>query len=332
MKARTFAGALVVVLLCVFILADPGVAVAGDFTINVSDPDRQGHQDYQGSTVNTVLSVPTIGFGDNQTVGTLRITGKSELASPLAVGNKIMITLPAGSCYMQTPNPSNYRHYVEWPTAVDGKKNQICDNAGQPGILFVSGNRHSLVVAVNNVDPTGTITVIDIVFHEKDYSTIRVSALCDRAPDYSNDPGGTISRAEFFQGLTEVILPFASSPVKWENSGHTRVVFSDVPVQSSVAGNIGILAGAGVIKGYPDGTLKPQEHITRIEAGNLLGNLFPPQENVIERSDVPAWATALQTTFAKGIMTGYPDGTFKPDQCLTKAEALIVLQNTLEAF
>ncbi|MEQ8174111.1 MAG: S-layer homology domain-containing protein [Syntrophomonadaceae bacterium] len=137
---------------------------------------------------------------------------------------------------------------------------------------------------------------------------------------------------EFFQRLTEITLPFATSLVKWDNSGYTKKQFLDLPANSPYAGNISILSSAGLITGYPDGTIKPMDNITRLEAGCLLGNLFPPKEYPINWSDVPNWAKGVQTVFSKGIMTGYPDGIFNPDQYLTKSEALIILQNTLEAY
>lgn len=318
-------GAFLILLLC------PGKTLAGDFSINVSDPDRPGQNDYEGSTINSVLSVPSIHLGDNQVLGTLRITGKKEINVPLSEGNKVMITLPPGSCFMSAPNTNNYRDYVKWPSEVDGVKNQICDAAGNPGIAFISGTGNSLIVAVANIDPSGQTTVIDFVFDKKDYSCIRVSGLCDVSKDYANNHD-TLTRAEFFQRLTEITLPFPSSPVRWNNSGNIDTQFSDVFANSSYAGNIRFLFDAGLIKGYPDGTIRPMDNITRLEAGCLLGNLFPVQEYPIDSPDVPSWATGLQTVFSKGIMTGYPDGTFKPDQYLTKSEALIILQNTLEAY
>lgn len=331
MNVRVIVRSFIILVAFIILLLNPGKAFAGNFSINISDPDRPGQQNYQGSTVNSVLSVPSIRFGDNQVLGTLRITGKKEITAPLSEGNKVMITLPPGSCFMSTPTADNYRYYVKWPSEVDGMKNQICDGAGEPGIEFISGTRHSLIVAVANIDLTGKTTVIDFVFDEKDFSCIRVTALCEVAGGYAND-SDAITRAEFFQRLTEITLPFASSPVKWENTGYTETQFPDVSTNSPYAGNISILSGAGLITGYPDGTIKPMDNITRLEAGCLLGNLFPIQGYTIGRPDVPDWAKGLQTVFSKGIMTGYPDGTFNPDQYLTKSEALIVLQNTLEAY
>lgn len=331
MKAGAAARSCMLLIAFLIILLNPGKGFAGDFCINVSDPDRPGQQDYQGSTINSALDVPSIHWGDNQVLGTLRITGKKGMDIPLAAGNKIKITLPPGSCFMTAPNADNYRHYVKWPAEVDGMKNQICDGAGKPGIAFVSGTRQSLVITIANLDLSGKIAVIDFVFDEKNFSCVRVSALNEVANSYQNN-SDAITRAEFLQRLTEITLPFASSPVKWDNSGYTETQYSDVPADSPYAGNISILSGAGLIKGYPDGTIKPMNNITRLEAGCLVGNLFPLQKYAVDKTDVPSWAKGLQTVFAKGIMIGYPDGTFKPDRYLTKSEALIVLQNTLEAF
>jgi len=95
-----------------------------------------------------------------------------------------------------------------------------------------------------------------------------------------------------------------SSPVKWEDYKYCDKQFPDVPTNSPYAGNISFLSNAALISGYPDGSIRPMDNITRLEAGCLLGNLFQLKEYTINRPDVPYLARGIQTVLSKGIMTG----------------------------
>lgn len=91
----------------------------------------------------------------------------------------------------------NYMHYVKWPAQVDGMKNQICDEAGKPGIAFVYGTRQSLIVKVANIDPSGKTTVIDFVFDEKDFSCIY--------PDGTFKPDQYLTKSEALKILQKTL-------------------------------------------------------------------------------------------------------------------------------
>lgn len=105
---------------------NPASLQAKDLKVNLTDPDRPGMVG-TGNTVSTVLSIPTVAYGENQVLGTVRITGKPGIRVPLQEGQKIMAELDPGVCYMCTPTPENYRDYIDWPAIIDGQTNQITD-------------------------------------------------------------------------------------------------------------------------------------------------------------------------------------------------------------
>ena len=83
------------------------------------------------------------------------------------------------------------------------------------------------------------------------------------------------------------------------------------------------------IIGYPDGTVQPNGQITRAEATTIFFRLLTDDvrdENLTKTnrySDVAATAwynTAVSTLSSMGIITGYPDGTFRPNAAITRAE------------
>lgn len=101
--------------------------------------------------------------------------------------------------------------------------------------------------------------------------------------------------------------------------------FSDVPGSRWYADSIGFLTAKKVIHGYPDGTFRPDAPITRAEFVTLLCNVLRPEspaENPFPDAD-GHWAVYYIARLTQaGILDGYPDGTFRPDVPITRAEAV----------
>lgn len=85
------------------------------------------------------------------------------------------------------------------------------------------------------------------------------------------------------------------------------------------------------IQGYPDGEFKLNRNITRAEIATIFArilNLRPLVEHEQLYSDVPLhqwYADAVEAVTKHGLFTGYADGTFKPDQPITRAELTSVI-------
>ena len=323
------------VLALVFWLFLPTVAFAdGNIAITVSYPGARVGENHEGNMVNSVLSTPTVTYGDDRVLGTLRITGKKDICVPLAPGNKIMVTLPPGLCYMQTPTADNYKNYVEWPYELDGLKNQIQDAGDKPGVKFVSGTPRSLTIEINNIDSTGKITVLEFVFNKTAYSSTRVSRLLGIIKGLENDSNGKVTRLEFFEMLADITVPFPSCPLKLKDNDTalSERFFDLANTDYDEIDKIKPLIDSGLIVGFQN-MLEPDNFITRAQAANAIGSLFPHDDNKPGfKDDLPEWATGINAASARGIVVGYPDGTFRPDQYITKSEALIMLQKTLESY
>lgn len=79
------------------------------------------------------------------------------------------------------------------------------------------------------------------------------------------------------------------------------------------------------IAGYPDGTFKPNGSLTRAEAATIFYRLLLDQTvaKSVTFKDVASgswYETAVRTLAGKGVIAGYPDGTFKPNASVTRAE------------
>jgi hypothetical protein len=97
---------------------------------------------------------------------------------------------------------------------------------------------------------------------------------------------------------------------------------------------IDALAGAGVINGFPDGTFRPNQPVTRAQFATIVNGGFQLSNTVGMTSfwDVPPshWASrAISTAAANNLVAGFPDGSYRPEQPVTRTEALVVLVNGL---
>lgn len=95
------------------------------------------------------------------------------------------------------------------------------------------------------------------------------------------------------------------------------------------------LIGLDIIKGFDDGSIKPDSDVTRAQFAVIvskmlrLGDVSP---STTKFKDVPAnhWASgAIDLAVGRGIIAGYPDGTFRPDKNVTFAEASAMLMQAL---
>ncbi len=94
------------------------------------------------------------------------------------------------------------------------------------------------------------------------------------------------------------------------------------------------LAAAGLVKGFEDGTFRPAQPVTRAEMTALLARLlaWPPAPREARFKDqLPEWAKGvISAAVAQNIIKGYPDGTFKPNNYITRAELCAILDRVLK--
>lgn len=99
--------------------------------------------------------------------------------------------------------------------------------------------------------------------------------------------------------------------------------------------SISWFAKYGLVKGYKDGSFKPNQSITRAEFVTMLSRLFTLDPITAPRplfTDIrSSWAKNAIITFANaGIIKGYSDGTFRPNQQITREEIVVILSSLLQ--
>ncbi|WP_168735883.1 S-layer homology domain-containing protein [Cohnella fermenti] len=111
--------------------------------------------------------------------------------------------------------------------------------------------------------------------------------------------------------------------------------FSDIDGHWASAG-IRQAVSLGIVKGYPDGTFKPNAAVTRAEFTVMLMQALKPQQNgeeltFADAAAIKAWARqAVAQAVQAGLVTGYEDGTFRPDDDITRVEMAAVLAKALK--
>ncbi|MGC1308873.1 MAG: family 10 glycosylhydrolase [Phormidesmis sp.] len=99
---------------------------------------------------------------------------------------------------------------------------------------------------------------------------------------------------------------------------------------------IEILAQQGIVAGYPDGSFRPEQPVTRAEFAALLVKAMPRvvSRPAVKFGDVPAshWAAdIIQTAYTTGWLAGYPGDRFRPYQSIPRVQVMVALATGLGA-
>jgi parallel beta-helix repeat protein len=97
---------------------------------------------------------------------------------------------------------------------------------------------------------------------------------------------------------------------------------------------IAALAQRNIISGFPGGTFRPDDSVTRVQFAAIINKAFAPpaKQNVAQFKDISSnfWGySAVQSAARGGFMRGYPNGTFRPNQLIPRVEVLVALSNGL---
>lgn len=169
----------------------------------------------------------------------------------------------------------------------------------------------------------GHVTPVSPVLNTEDHYAYIVGY-----PDGTVGPSREITRAEvstiFFRMLTD-----EARAANWSTDNS----FPDVSAGSWYNNAVSTLVKMGIVHGYPDGTFRPDSPVTRAELVTMSVGFFQYDAAADSGrfSDIAGhWAKSDILAAAKmGFIDGYPDGTFRPDNNITRAEAVRIINNVL---
>ena len=255
--------------------------------------------------------VPELGYGQTHTVlsnGTTAFTRSGYTFSQWTVNSN-----GTGAAYKpagQITITGNVTLYAQW----SANGNNDPEPGPGDGTTTVTVTPTSPTVTVEeDKTPLGLITLEHLVYL-RGY------------PDKTVRPDNSITRAEaasiFFMLLNDA-----------NKNAPVDAKLSDVSNSQWYSQAVNYLASNGVIKGYPDGSFRPDQPITRAEFAVLASKfdkLSSTDTNIFSDVSEAYWAVSfINSAYAKGWVNGYPDETFKPEKQITRAEVVIIVNAML---
>ena len=229
-------------------------------------------------------------------------TGDVEKSVTLKADSSVRVMVTGGTEYMVVPKNLDVPGYIVTTTSTPDSATVTSDKIGNVSVDFT----HIYVVGLNTEDH---------------YAYIR------GYEDGTIRPEGNITRAEVATIFYRLLSSEALEAFKT-----TENTFTDVDSDAWYNLAVSTLAKAGVISGYPDGSFNPNGKITRAELVSIATRFFTTIEVGDSKfSDIAGhWAAkAIDEAYIKGIIKGYSDGTFRPDQAVTRAEAMKIVNGIL---
>lgn len=269
-----------------------------DVTVTVTDENGVLYQD-SGKLKDTLRLADGYDLTLKDNVLTL------TLGKDLLLGQVLTITFTEklasrdskdGAHYLLT----NYEAYVETP---DGRTYDF----PEPVVKYTSGNDN----------PPPLLNTADHYSYIIGY------------PQGDVRPLGNLIRAEavtiFFRMLTDEARDYY-----W----YTENPYSDVNETLWFNNAVSTITNMGIINGRPDGTFLPYANITRAEFAKIAVGFFDQIVNEYHGQfkdvDESAWYSAyIQAAYEQKLILGYPDGTFRPNQPITRAEACTIINRML---
>ncbi|MDU7505032.1 MAG: S-layer homology domain-containing protein [Clostridia bacterium] len=151
---------------------------------------------------------------------------------------------------------------------------------------------------------------------DKDKPAADRAAYMSGYPDGTFRPGQKVSRAETAAAFSRLYLQ--DKPITQQ-----LPVFSDIDNSGKWYENdVATVVNAKYMSGYPDGSFRPEAPITRAELAAMLTRDDKSAVKPARFKDIKGhWAAeAIGRAHAKGWISGYPDGNFRPDAPVTRAE------------
>lgn len=167
----------------------------------------------------------------------------------------------------------------------------------------------------------GTLTMLEVLNKEDHFNYIIGT------PEGLSLPTANVTRAEvatiFFRLMTD------DARAKFDSLDNN---FSDVAKGKWYNRAISTLANAGIIKGDPAGTYRPGDPITRAEMAAIIARFGDFKEGGKTFNDISGhWAQKyIELAASNGWINGNPDGTFKPNNNITRAETVAMINRVLD--
>ena len=201
------------------------------------------------------------------------------------------------------------------------RNNFIADNQ-ENGLVVLKDRNGQPTVDLGTADSLGQ----NIFQNNKQSDVNNASGVTIVAIGNQIDPKRIQGSVEITQSTTPIASPNTPS------APTTQVAFKDIPSDYWAESFIKELAARNIIKGFPDGSFRPNDPVTRAQFASMLNQAInkAPIRSATTFKDIPTnfWAaSAIQKSYAIGFMSGYPDKSFRPNEKIPRAQILVSLAN-----
>lgn len=264
------------------------------------------------------------GGGGGSSSASITVNKTDALGKPLAGASFVLKDSRGREAYQATSNASGIVRF----TRVGSGTYTLLEKAAPEGYV-TSDKTYELTVSGSRVTMDG-----------KTYSPVtfvnRRAAELNRRDHYAFLVGyadGTFG-PECNMTRAEVTTMFARLLTEQIEADKTySSTFNDVAKECWAANYIGYMQQFGIVTGYEDGSFRPDAPVTRAEFAAIASRFEKLTQGSASFTDVPDthWAVRyINFAAIRGWVTGYEDGTFKPEHSITRAEVAAVTCRLLE--
>lgn len=212
-------------------------------------------------------------------------------------------------------------------TVYDASGNKISTTYVNNAGVFTAYLNRALIagetIKLEARDKDKNLTKIEYKVTKNAVEEVKAIAYIKGYPDGTFKPQANVTRAEAAQMFATLL----NGGANFGTSQATK--FSDAS-DDWYSKAINYVVGKGLISGYPNGIFKPNESITRAEFAQMIsGYVKNEKASTSDFKDVKDhWAKdAIDKLYGNKNVNGYPDGSFKPNAKITRAEAVTILNS-----
>ncbi|MCD7947697.1 MAG: S-layer homology domain-containing protein [Oscillospiraceae bacterium] len=200
----------------------------------------------------------------------------------------------------------------------------------RPGTQFTMGDANVQLYARWSASTSGGSSLETLYDTEVPLATLTTDHIwyIQGYPDNSVKPDGNLTRAEA-AAIFYRLIDDANGKAQTDYA----ISFGDVTQSNWYYHEVAYLTNRGILFGYEDGTFRGDAPISRAEFAAIASRfdaLWLGTDNAFSDVSESHWAVQyINSAAEKGWITGYADGTFRPDQSISRAEAVTLINRVL---
>ncbi len=292
-----------------------------------------------GSRVVAAVTTTTTTTGGGST-GTTSSTTSNKIHTVPVIGNNGAVYFGCEDGYLYALNPDGT---LRWKLYLGDRIIYTSAAMDQKGVLYIgsdSGNFYAVSTESTGVaaspwpkfkhdlnnysiqDPFTDISVPEYSWAKQAILDIYMNEATNGYSDGTYKPYRNVKRSE--------IAAFISRAADLNVTGCTSAPFVDVSPDEWYCKYVQALKDSSIISGYPDGTYRPDDSVTRAAMAKILAKALNLDiqpcflNNPFNDVPISSWyCRYVKAIKDASITTGYPDGSFKPDNPVTRAEMAV---------